>query len=180
MNHISQQRALLPYLIARITEIDPHCGIMLQGSVSRGTERSDSDLDLTVVFGDVQKMHFNELIRPDNQFGMSRVVVQSINIDINWYYATDLKRILQQDGACDFFIFSLGEIVHDPLQLASSCQSAARAFFTEHPLIAAAWEKQNEAVRRSKSDPLYKLEYPRWPAFSKYLLALLQSETEIG
>ena len=176
MSTLSRQRALLPSLVAEICGVDSHCGIVLQGSVRNNVERLESDIDLTVVFSvsDTSTLNYNRLITRKNNGEMIRVLDEStqINIDINWYLAAKLKQEFETRGAMHFFIFTYGEILHDPMGLAAECQNAGRRYFEAHPAVAAAWRNQNEALQRHKHDPSYPLEYPRWPDFGKLLARL--------
>ncbi len=169
----SRQRKLLPSLVAEIRAVDSLCGIVLQGSVRNHVERPESDIDLTVVLSenDATEQIYNRLITRKNNGEMIRVLDANsqINIDINWFVASRLKAQFETKGAKHFFIFTYGEILHDPAGLAEDCQKAGRVYFDAHPAVADAWRKQNEALQRHKHDPSYQLEYPRWPDFGKHL-----------
>jgi hypothetical protein len=153
---------------------DPDGGVVLQGSVQAGLETPESDIDLTVVIGDDDEPRFNEFINGENSMAMIRVVEPrfDVNVDIHWRPHASFHHQLTEHGAEDWFIFSFGEILHDPLGLATSCQEMGRAFFDKNVNFATAWREQIEEVRRHKADSTHVLEYPRWPDFSRRLAGL--------
>ncbi len=172
-----QQRAL-PYLISKCCEIDPNCGIQLQGSVARGEEQPESDIDLTVILRDITDIRYNELITPDNHPGMIRVYHAEfdVNIDINWEFASRLNVSLTTHGAAGWYIFSQGRPIYDPLGLAKQCQNQMLLWFNAHSSIAQAWEKQHNEVHKQKKNPHHKLEFPTFADFHSHLKDLLSEK----
>ncbi len=96
---------------------------------------------------------------------------RGVAVDINWLYASDLRRILAERGAFSWFMFATGRIAHDPGGLAAEGQELCRAWFAWHPEVRDAWETQQERVRLAKADPSVTLEYPTQPEFVAYLVS---------
>ncbi|MHC5036245.1 MAG: GNAT family N-acetyltransferase [Planctomycetota bacterium] len=173
MGKKSRHREALPSLVEAIREATPNGGIMLQGSVRDGTEREDSDIDITIVVPDDGVIAHNKFVNPENQGQMIRAFHRGIPIDINWFTHAQMTGIFRERGAHGFFLFSNGEILSDPLGLAEACQALAGKYFDEHPDIKEAWVRQHEAVRKSKTDPTVKLKHPKWQDFMASLRPLL-------
>jgi hypothetical protein len=169
----SIQRQAVPALVNEICTADPLCGIVLQGSVAKRRERPESDIDFTVVLNDrdVNSIRYNRLINPANHGGMIRVrdEVLGLNIDINWRFASSLAADIEQHGAREWFIFTYGEVLHDPKGLARHCQQAGRKYFDAHPRVFQAWTEHSEIYYQHKLDPGMPIKYPRWGDFAAYL-----------
>src|SRR6185503_14723479 len=89
---VSRQLQALPHLTARCVEAHPDCGIRLQGSVARGQERLDSDIDLIIVVPEGGLQRPNELLCADNHWSMQLVhdAPTGMKLDINWVTAPEL------------------------------------------------------------------------------------------
>jgi predicted nucleotidyltransferase len=173
---MSKQQDALPFLVQRCSSVDPNCGIQLQGSLARGTERDDSDVDLTVVLDPAAPApRFNEFLNPQNHGGMIRVWVDrfGVNVDINWIYESDLVALSHTSAALGWYMFAIGRPLYDPQNRAQRCQDSLRKWFDAHPEILRAWEAQQVAVNRHKHEPGHALEFPTQPAFCAHLRHLL-------
>lgn len=173
---MTNQRAALDYLVQLCREADPDCGVRLQGSVARGQERADSDIDLTVILSPAGPHQFNRLIREDNHYGMRVIPVEEcgVTLDINWLRVDELLRIVRDRGAGDWWMFYQGQTIHDPAGLAERCQDAIAEWFERNPAITEAWRRQQQEIQRHKQDPDYPLAFANQPAFSAYLRTLPQ------
>lgn len=154
---------------------EPAAGIVLQSSVARGTERPDSDVDLTVVTSRDVGADGNELINGTNRGGMIRARRSGIDVDVNRETHAALRDRFLRRGAADWYIFSHGEVLRDPAGLAQDCRALGWAWFARHPRVAAAWEEQNREVARRKADPAHPLRFPTWPDFSRHLATLVDA-----
>jgi len=170
---LSRQTDALEQVLPRIVEAAAGCGVLLQGSVSRGEETDGSDLDVTVVVPDGTEIVPNDLIHEGNRFGMCRVdaEVYGVAVDINWLHLSDLTRIVRERGAYSWFMFATGRAVHDPEGLAAGGQKLCRAWFAAHPEVRHAWEAQQARVARAKADPTVTLEFPTQPEFVAHLVS---------
>jgi len=169
----SKQRGCLAAIVDKIAEVDRDAGIVLQGSVAFGTERPGSDVDLTIVTnGD--PLSENDLINRTNRGSMIRARLPNIevDIDINWESFARLEARFLSSGAMQWYIFSHGEVLHDPLGLARRCQSIGREYFERNPRLATAWKIQNAEVAKKKRSPDHVLQYSTWSDFARYLETL--------
>ena len=179
---MSKQQAALDYVVELCRQADPDCGIRLQGSVARGQEQPDSDIDLTVVLSQEGPRRFNRIIREDNHFGMRLIPVEEcgVQLDINWLRVDELLGIVRDRGAFDWWMFHQGRTIHDPAGLAKRCQDAMAEWFERHPAVAEAWRRQEQEVQRHKQDASHPLAYANQPAFCAYLRSLPGQEVEGG
>ena len=129
---------ILPDLVADIISHHHECAIVLIGSVARGQERPESDVDLNVILpNDDVNYHKSPYVDRDNrwQLRMKRHV-QGIRIDIAWETYQGLEKRLQRDGPFYCWPFSNGKILHDPHGMVDPFLSVARRWFHEHANIA--------------------------------------------
>lgn len=179
---MSKQQDTLPYLIQRCCEVDPNCGVQLQGSVARGVEREDSDIDLCIVIDPSgRELRFNEFLNDANHGAQIRVVAEptGVNVDINWIYVPDLIEISQSSLAIWWHMFAFGRPIHDPLGIAKRCQDHLRAWYDKHPGIVQEWDKQQVEWDRRKIDPAYKLEFPTQYEFCRHLTSIYRKNEEL-
>ena len=148
-------------LLVRMTEELPKkflgCGILVAGSVQRGEEREDSDLDLFVVF------------RGDGQLDLTHETsAEGVKIDLALFPEEAFRRHVASEWF-NFWMFSRAEIVHDPTGIAKRNQDIARSYFERRPDVACEWVKQMEEVRRHKDDRNHVLQHPTWESFSEHV-----------
>jgi hypothetical protein len=170
---MSRQSEALPSIVAGCVAVDPACGVMLQGSVARGCEREDSDVDVTVVTSDREDLAFNEILNPGNHGAMTRVVVDGVNVDINWIRASELLEQGAARGFAGWWMFRHGRPVQDPEGLAARCQAEIVAWFESQPAVAAAWARQQELLEAHKRDRSRELEFPTFGAFHAHVRDLV-------
>lgn len=158
---MSVQREIIDRMTPELSDRYPGCGILVAGSVQRGEERPDSDLDLFVVF------------QGDGKLGMTHEVSpEGIKIDLALF--PEAAFLLQADAEWfNFWMFSRAEIVHDPAGIAKRNQNIALAYFRMHPGVDAAWCNQIQEVWKHKADRSYIPEFPAWDDFSKHVRTLV-------
>ncbi len=158
---MSVQRDILARMTADLSATYPDCGILVSGSVQRGEERPDSDLDLFVVFAG------------DGQLGLTHEEsTEGIKIDVALFPEEAFRCQVDTEGF-NFWMFARAEIVHDPSGIAKRNQDIALAYFRNHPDVDAAWDNQLQEVRRHKADQSYIPEFPTWEIFSKHVSTLI-------
>jgi len=144
-------------MIVELPERYPGCGILVAGSVQRGEEREDSDLDLFVVFpggGDIRLEHEES--------------AEGVKIDLALFPERGFQREVEEHGY-RFWMFARAEIVHDPTGIARRNQEIALSYFTSHPDVDEAWAEQMAEVRRHKADPSYLPEHATWGEFAEHV-----------
>ncbi|GEM_PF-2784919 len=158
---MSIQREIVTRMIGDLPKRFPECGILLAGSVQRGEERPDSDLDLFVVFpgdGAVRLEHEESC--------------EGIKVDLAVLPEDAFQREVKQHWF-RFWMFSRAEIVHDPAGIAKRSQDLVLSYFRRHPNIDQAWEEQLKKVRHHKKDRNYLPEYPTWDGFAERIGEML-------
>ncbi len=162
---MSIQREIIDRMTSELSDRYPRCGILVAGSVQRGEERPDSDLDLFVVF------------QGDGQLGLTHEESpEGIKIDLALFPEGAFLR--QADAEWfNFWMFSRAEIVHDPTGIAKRNQDIALAYFRQHPDVDAAWAKQMQEVRKHKANRSYIPEFPTWDDFSRHVSTLIAEQS---
>ena len=139
---MTRQRESLARLVPVLCGKYPGCGILVFGSVGRGEERPDSDLDVMVVHGGEGEL---ELIlgSPLGEAGLS--------LDLAVFPEAALLRLAATRWLV-FWEFSQAQIVHDPTGIARRNQARIRERFKARPEAAAVWGELMAAVSRSKRE----------------------------
>ena len=124
---------ILPRLVEICTSIHPVCGVVLIGSVARGMERADSDVDLNILFpGDDCPLEVSPYIAADNRWQLKvKDEIEGIRIDVAWETEHGLMDKLSGDGAMYCWPFSNGRMLHDPRGVAGRSLKIAQAWFAE-------------------------------------------------
>ena len=127
---MSRQRDALPEIIGQLSEEHPGCGVLVSGSVQRGEEREDSDLDIFMVYPGNGEIRLDRVDRADG-----------LRVDLARFPEAGFRAALPAEWF-KFWMFSGAEIVHDPTGIAKRNQELARQRFAERSDIDAAWERQ--------------------------------------
>ncbi len=112
---MSRQRAALARIVPDLCHRYPGCGILVFGSVARGQERPDSDLDVMVVCEGDAPLKWD----PGAAIGE-----RDINIDLAVFPEATLQRLAETK----WFIFwelSQAQVVHDPTGIAERNRDCA-------------------------------------------------------
>jgi predicted nucleotidyltransferase len=168
---MSKQRDALAHLISRCVDAHPDCGIRLQGSVARGEERADSDVDLTVVVPSAGLIRENELLFADNHWRMRRIIdpFTQVSIDVNWIGVSELLDSVEAHGASAWYMFFKGNTLRDPRGVVELSAETISSWFLGHPRVLDAWNRQQVAVENFKKDPNLPLQFPTQPEFLRHL-----------
>jgi hypothetical protein len=145
----------------------PGCGILVFGSVGRGEERPDSDLDVMVIFNGPGELKWD----PSAPIGDP-----DLNIDL----AVFPEVTLQQVAKTRWFVFwelSQAKIVHDPTGIAERNQAILRKRFSDHPEIAQVWKEYLTAHGRSKKGESVKQRFSGRAELETHLEKMLSSDT---
>ena len=89
---------------------------MLTGSVVRGQERPESDIDVNIFLPDDEvARHASSFIDADNRWQLKLIWrVQGVRIDVAWESYQGLLEYPQGDGAVHCWPFFNGRILYDP------------------------------------------------------------------
>jgi predicted nucleotidyltransferase len=168
---MTKQARSVEFLVERCREVDPDCGIQLQGSVARGEERPDSDVDLTVILTVGSLASTNDLIHKNNHMSGSLVHVKEclVDVDINWIREAELAELVRARGAFDWFMFLVGTSVHDPVGAAERSHGLIKNWFDRNPAVLEAWKSQQLEVGRGKREEGHLLQFDTQPKFCEYL-----------
>ena len=127
-------RSIVPEVAELIQTHHPDCSIILIGSVARGEERPDSDLDLNIFLNDdlVESVWATQT----NRWQLQVIrCVRDVRIDVAWetldFFETEVG------GPGPFWILSCAEIVRDPSGRVDACLERVKA-----------WTKNNEELCR--------------------------------
>ena len=140
---------ILPQLVGICASIHSECGVVLIGSVARGMERANSDVDLNILFpGDECPLGLSPYVAADNRWQLKvKDVIQGIRIDVAWETEQALAERLNGDGVANCWPFANGKVLRDPCGIVGPCLELARKWFAVHPEIAARYESEYAAAK---------------------------------
>ena len=151
---MTKHRDILPEVVTILAQKHPGCAIVLVGSVRRGTERPDSDLDLAIIVPEDCKK------RTDRSWRYKGILMCLCFLGREWMDQT----LTNQPYV--FWPFSLGEILHDPDGVAQAYQRRAQAFFARNPDVVDLWRENLAQHSASKTDPDAPIgAFPDWESF---------------
>lgn len=151
---MSKHREVLEKLIRSLTVQYPGCGITIFGSVLRGREHPDSDLDMFVVVEGDGTITLDQSSRLDG-----------VLLDMATFPSDTLAKELAEEPF-KFWFFACSQIVHDPNGLAKRHHDVARQYFDTHPTVDAVWRQFAKFRQESKpkliADPNCGIVLPTW------------------
>jgi len=141
---------ILPYLVDICASIHDQCGVVLIGSVARGTERTDSDIDLNIIFPrDEYPLNQSPYVDDDNRWQLRmKDHVQGIRVDVAWETERALLERLDGEEVINCWPFSTGKILHDSGEIAGPCLDIAKTWFADHPDVASRYEAEYAEAKR--------------------------------
>ena len=137
---MTRQRESLARLVPVLCRKYRGCGILVFGSVGRGEEKPNSDLDVIVVHDDEGELEW----MPGSPLGEP-----GLNLDLAIFPQAALRRLAATRWFA-FWEFAQAEVVHDPTGIARRNQTLIRERFEAYPEAAAMWKELMAAVSRSK------------------------------
>jgi len=138
---MSKHREILPEAVDILGERFPGCAVLLWGSVQRGCERPDSDLDLIVVHNGDGKMVI------DHSWSH-----EGIEMCMTYFPVEYLARELH-DRPYLYWPFAQTEQLCDRENLSAPLQELARSYFRDNPEVARFWEDHTRNYRNQKVSP---------------------------
>jgi hypothetical protein len=165
---MSKHRDILPGLIEDLSFSHPGCAVLLGGSVQRGEERPDSDLDVFCVFDGDGSIHLDQ-----------QSFRHGIHLDVAYFPTQGFWREWERKPFL-FWMFASADILTDPTGIGAACQGRARQFFVNHPDISALWERQTAEVRAHKVDRSRAIEFPTWDDFARHVETLVAEQNAPG
>lgn len=150
--------------------MDPDCSILLVGSLARGEEREDSDIDLHVCLSR-EPEHRNDLIGEHNYQHMHVCTErQGIKIDIGWRLLDSLEREWSRPNV--HYYFMIGKSIRDPSGGQARWLDIQRRWLDQRPWLEEIWEHQLQEMSRHKKDPSHPLRFKE-QEFYAYLSQLV-------
>jgi predicted nucleotidyltransferase len=175
----TKHRHVLAKLIRELSAQYPSCGTLVWGSVMRGTERPNSDLDVFVVVQGGGAMRTLQgwqdgKRHPENY-------MDGVCLDITIMPAETLADVLQDEPyKCWFFAHS--QIVHDPMGLAKKHLDVAAAYFDTHPAVEAIWKETaaitQELKPKLKENPEADITLPAWDEVARQAAEVAKRESQ--
>ena len=156
---MTKHREVLQSIIDELVRMDPRCSISVLGSLARGEEREDSDIDI-YVFLSREPDHFGDLIYEENRECMlHRTKREGIEVDVGWRLLSSLETEVPQEATIVPYYFLVGKVARDPSGALTRWLHLIQQWIDQHAWVAKRWDRQLEEVRRHKSDPSYRLQY---------------------
>ena len=153
---MTKHRDIIPEVVEILVKQHPGCAIVLVGSVRRGTERPDSDLDLALIVPKNCK-------KESDHWKYKGVVLCLCFLGAKWMGES------LTTAPYVFWPFSRGEILHDPDGIALAYQDRAKEFFAQNPGVVDLWQSKLSQHSASKTDPDLKIDFPDWQSFWDHL-----------
>lgn len=160
---MSRQKDALDRITPGLCHKYPGCGILLFGSVGRGDDGPDSDLDIIVVFEGEGPLKWD----PGAPIGDP-----DLNVDLAVFPEPAFRRLAETRWFV-FYEFSQAKIIHDPTGIAERNQAPLRDCMRRHPEVVRVWEEYLASYRRSKKEAGYKQLFER-SDLEKHLERLLK------
>lgn len=135
----SKHAAILEELVADARANEAVCGFLVFGSVARGTQRADSDIDVLSV-----------LEAKKRSSGIRNRVVEGIKVGDLYFSRSVLMDSLE---SVPYLLHPLAEasLLFDRDGTISPLLDRLRAYFDEHPEIVAEWRVYAEQLRAEKA-----------------------------
>ena len=148
---------MLAAVVDELVAMDPDCSILLAGSLARGEEREDSDIDLHVCLSRKPEQ-FTDLIGEHNyQRWHVCAEREGIKIDVGWRLLDRLER--EWSGPLVHYYMLVGQSIRDPTGGQARWLAAQRRWLDQRPWLEEVWARQLEEVSRHKKDPSYPLRF---------------------
>ena len=141
---MSLHQELLPVLVEDIRSYHEACAIVLIGSVARGQERPESDIDLNIFLPEGDAIsHASPYVDHDNRWQLRvKSKMRGVRIDVAWETYQGLKERLRRDGPINCWPFSNGVVLYDCSEAVAPCLHLARTWFEERPEVAERIERE--------------------------------------
>jgi hypothetical protein len=171
-------RGVLGRVVAQLQDTCPGGGILLAGSLMRGTEHGGSDIDLLAVVQSTRDF------RPASwgvAFEKPGVQVLQTTVEGNAVCCSCVDRSVLQTMAQEpwrNYPFARAQVLADPTGVVRQCQGAILKWFGSRPDVERLWKKQERdytrfkaALRRGRTG---KLTYPTWDEFADHVDRLVR------
>lgn len=151
---MSVHQRIIPGLIEVCTTIHPYCGVVLIGSVAKGMERPDSDLDLNLIFpGDECPTYKHSYVGGDNRWQLVvKDNIEGIRIDIAWETQRALSDYVAGPQVRACWPFSNGRILRDRLKVAAPSLAVANQWYVDHPDVRERYGRDYAEAKRRQQD----------------------------
>ena len=160
---LTKHRQVLAKLVKKLPAQYPGCGILVWGSVMRGCERPDSDLDIFVVVQGDGPIRIRQGWQAGKRYPEN--YVDGVCLDMAIMPAETLAELLQHEPY-KFWFFARSHVVHDPKGLATKYLGVAAAYFDAHPAVEAVWKENatitEELKPKLKANPEADITLPAW------------------
>jgi len=158
--------------VERVAGCGIRTGLILGGSVRRGCERPDSDLDFFAVGepGLDEALPGFAVVSEKNGCRVLESREADFTVHIAYWTTDSLERVLH---TVPYMLYPLldGEVVHDPGGLAARYRYQIRRYFDARPGLKRAWERQLDDLRRFRGGEIKSLAFPQWSDFIRHIEA---------
>ncbi len=171
---MTKQRQLAERLAQECAVIDPSCSVHAFGSVGRGVERPESDLDL-MVMTELYKLIAERLTWDEVRIGydgdeipvrLHHGKIDGIGVDLHCCTPQNRLAVVR-----DIPHIAYGKvlILRDPTGVASRCEATVRAYFDARPEMDAVFVEQERELLRHKMDSGHSLRFPERTDFMRHV-----------
>ncbi len=181
VRNMTKHRHVLDQVMEMLQRDDPECGVLLTGSVLRGTEHAESDIDLFAAVPDINGFTgaFGEVVHATAQVRVIQACLDGISVTLTCCDSGLLDEMVRTPWRN--YLFAKAAILRDPLGLIEKTQQAINEWFAANPAVEAIWIEQQRKHGECKSAICQgdnaSLEFPSWDAFADHVDNLVRQGT---
>ena len=138
MNNMSIHQKIVKEILEKYKDKSDIIGVRLVGSVSRGDERPDSDIDIEVIKSKGNTWKYTEFVIRD--------------IDIDFVTSTKNHLVYQVENYPYLCYIDLDKkILYDPTGILKDLQKKVRVYMDANPKVKKFWDNEFKKMRIAKS-----------------------------
>jgi hypothetical protein len=138
-------------VVAQLQGPCPGCGLLLMGSVMRGTEHGGSDIDLIATVestADLRPASWRVVFqKPGVQ--VLQTTFEGIGVCCTCVDRSVLQTMVQEPWRN--YLFARAQVLADPMGAVRRCQGAILEWFRSHPEVESLWRRQEREHARCKA-----------------------------
>lgn len=163
--------------LRRVADSRVRCGLVLGGSIARGTEREDSDVDLFAI---------GEAGLEQRLAGFEVVGEKNGSFLLGWESPLCLVHVAYWPAAAFDHLFATqpyalypwieGRVVHDPDAVLAPYLRRVSDYFAARPRLTRMWHQQLAELAAHKAGAAGELAHPVWSSFNKHIAATVDAD----
>ncbi|HUT61318.1 MAG TPA: nucleotidyltransferase domain-containing protein [Phycisphaerae bacterium] len=176
---MTTHRQVLQQVVETLQQGNPQCAVLLAGSILRGTEDSQSDIDLFVVVPEINSFRavLGRVVHSTDHVRVVQEQIEGIPVTMTCFDSALLRDMVRQPWRN--YLFAKAGVLRDPLGIVGETQRAINEWYAAHPAVTAIWTEQEGRHAESKAalrqGRQAALEFRSWEAFANHVDSLVRS-----